>query len=425
MNEPADRILREWFAGYAHAGDGDWGDVVFRARRGRRRRALGLAGLATVVLAGVASAFALTRPTVDFGSAPKGPEVVVDFGRLNVISPKQLAPSVIPGEARRITTAAVHDKTFTLYVAPTDRGGFCWLWKNLGGGCRTNRTDDVATRIGGGGRVGRYGMDTLEGAFLHADAARLVVTYADGERADIPFVWVTEPIDAGFYLFDVPASHERKGREAVSLTLFDRGGSALATTEVIRGEEPDLGRGHRVPKFGPLLVPKDAVYAKRELLFDVALGPYRHMGLWVAPKRGDGGTCYWSNRSSGCVPVEGFPRPTPEFLARYPELKDAALLMGLGASGGNPVVLCCTVDEAVARVELRYQSGTRESVTPKRGYLLVVLPPEHYPPGRRLEEIVAYDASGKVVGRKPFSTDGRLYPCDDSKDVGYGVKRCP
>jgi hypothetical protein len=192
---------------------------------------------------------------------------------------------------------------------------------------------------------------------------------------------------------------------------------------------PDIGgdalpyQTHRIPGFGLVSVPPHAIYEQRELFFDVEVGPHRRLGLWVAPSR-EGGTCFWTTSRSGCVRGET-PRPTPEFLAAHPELKDAAPLMGLGGSGGNPVTLCCTVDEAVARVELRYQDGGRESVTPRRGYLLVVLPAERYAPGHRLETIVAYDAGGKVIGRKPFPTDGRLYPCDNPKDVGYGVKRCP
>ena len=96
-------------------------------------------------------------------------------------------------------------------------------------------------------------------------------------------------------------------------------------------------------------------------------------------------------------------------------------------SGGNPPSLCCRVGETVTRVELRYQDGTRETVMPKRGYLLIVLAPEHYALGHRLKELVAYDSAGKVVGRrdmKPQQMRG-VYPCEHEKAYGYGVTMCP
>jgi hypothetical protein len=95
--------------------------------------------------------------------------------------------------------------------------------------------------------------------------------------------------------------------------------------------------------------------------------------------------------------------------------------------GGNPPSLCCEVGTSTARVELRYQDGERQTVTPKRGYLLLVIAPEHYPLGHRLEEMVAYDPAGKVIGRRDMTPEKMraVYPCERPKDYGYGVKMCP
>ena len=52
---------------------------------------------------------------------------------------------------------------------------------------------------------------------------------------------------------------------------------------------------------------------------------------------------------------------------------------------------------------------------------------ERYGVFRDLDELVAYDAAGKVIGRrdmKPVQARG-VYPCDREKDYGYGVTMCP
>jgi hypothetical protein len=423
MNESADVLLRARLAGIAGGpDDADWGDVVSRVRRARRRRSLVAAGIAALVVAGVASALALTHPTVDFGSAEKGPQdVVVQFGRQNVIAPPGMKPGTLPHQARRITAVRIDGKRHVLYVAPTESGGFCWTWSGASGSCRAHR--ELPDRIGGGGLGGPHGFSTLTGTFMQEDGARLVVRYSDGAEADVPFVWVTEPISAGFYLYETGA---RAGHEVVSLTLYDADGKVLATEKL-----PDVGgelhlQARRVPGFGVVMPSPKAIYARRELLFDVALGPHRHMALWIAPST-DGGTCWWTTRGGGCDNA-GNPWPVPpKLLEQHPELKEQGPLIGLGMSGGNPPLLSGPVGASTTRIELRYEGGAREAVTPKQGYALIVIAPEHYPLGHRLKEIVAYDAAGAVVGRRrlvPAQMRG-VYPCEHEKDYGYGVTMCP
>jgi hypothetical protein len=424
MNETADLLLRARLEGIAGGGrGGDWGDVVRRVRRARRRRALVAAGAAALVVAGVASALALTHPIVDFGSAEKGPQdVVVQFGRQNVIAPPDMKPRLLPESARRITTVRVNGRPHVLYVAPTAAGGFCWLWTQGDGSCRAHR--ERADRLDAGGLAGRYGFSRLSGAFMQEDGARLAARYSDGSEAEIPFVWVTEPISAGFFFYETGA---RAGHEVVSLTLYDDDGKALATQKLpdVSGEAIPV-RGHRVAGFGTVMPSPKAIWSKRELLFDIPIGPHRHAGLWIAPST-DGGTCWFSTRGSGCDNAGEPWQVSPKLLEQHPELKEQGPLIGLGVEGGSTPTLCCQVGPPAARVELRYQDGARETAIPKRGYLLVVIAPEHYPLGHRLEEMVAYDAAGKVVGRrdmKPAQMRG-VYPCEHEKDYGYGVTMCP
>jgi hypothetical protein len=71
----------------------------------------------------------------------------------------------------------------------------------------------------------------FNGYLTFGDAARLEVTYQDGSRATVPFVWVTSPIRAGFFLFDLTA-HRRAGQRPVFVTLFDAQGRQLAERQL-------------------------------------------------------------------------------------------------------------------------------------------------------------------------------------------------
>ena len=86
------------------------------------------------------------------------------------------------------------------------------------------------------------------------------------------------------------------------------------------------------------------------------------------------------------------------------------------------------VSDDVARLELRFEDGDRIEVPAVDGFVLAELPRRHWPPGHRLAVIVAFDAAGAEVGRKPWdsSTHG-VYPCakEDEVDLGLGVTTCP
>jgi hypothetical protein len=393
--------------------DADWSDVLRRSRRARRgRRASAIVALVVAVGLGIASAYAFGHPIIDFSKAEKGPiKIVNDFGGLEVGAPEGMAPGVLPHEARRITSVSIDGKEHVLWVAPTKQGGFCEQWSDLFGGCRADRDDEFAKHIGVS-TVG--GIDVLGGSFFQSAGAWLELSYADGTSDEIPFVWVSAPIEAGFYLYRVPDAHRLPGHRPTAVSLFDDKGKVLVREPVPNSAAaPPLQVEHRLPSYPPLDVPAEAIWDERQQLFDLRADDGAHIGLWVAPKRG-GGTCFWTNQASGCP--QGGERGQGS-------QRELALSF---SGGGTHVTLCCTVGPLVARVEARFQDGERLELTPKQGYLLWPIPSRHFPPGQRLDRLIAIDAAGRQIASEQMSADQRgLYPCATPKDYGYGVSMCP
>ena len=394
--------------------DGDWGDVLQRSRRAvRRRRSLEAAIVLAAAVVGVASAYALGHPVIDFGKAAHGSQRQVnDFGSMQVGAPRGMAPGVLPHQTRRITSVRIDGKVHTLYVAPTKAGGFCDEWSNLGGGCRANRHDKWSSKLDTGGMVGPHGLVVLQGSFFQSAGDRLTMRFKDGATADVPFVWVTAPIDAGFYLYRVPDAHRTAATRAVSLTLSDKDGKLIDREPIMGGEgSPFQETAHRLPGFGELSAPKDAIWSKRTQLFDLRAPNGARVGLWVMPKRG-GGRCFVTNTGSGCT-----------FHAARPASGKLPLI-NLGFNGDR---LCCGVSQKVTRVEARFQDGARISLFPKQGYLVWPIPSDHYALGHRIVALVGFDASGRAIAREklPAPADQRgIYPCKKPKNLGYGVTEC-
>jgi hypothetical protein len=121
-----------------------------------------------------------------------------------------------------------------LLVAPTREGGFCTSLSGPYGGTSCPLTAVVRGDVGvlAPDMVGDAGGPILfDGYFTVPSAARLQVTYQDGERATIPFVSVTSPIRAGFFLYDL-TTHRRAGHRPAVVTLFDTRGRQLAERQL-------------------------------------------------------------------------------------------------------------------------------------------------------------------------------------------------
>jgi hypothetical protein len=393
-------LLAERFAALATpADDSDWLDVRRRARGRGRRLVLPLAAAVAVLVVG--SALALQRELVDFLRAEPAPErIVLDFGRLSVAGTGGRGPQVLPGEARHVAEAELGGKRQPLYVAPTGGGGFCWRWGSTGSCGRVGR---VQARLGVTWVEARGGAAQLIGHLLDARIERLELVYEDGDRVEIPTIWVSPPIDAGFYAFDVPDDRQREGRRAAELVALDGGGDVLAR-HPFRYSDPRF-------ETGPDGLPQAADRARKQTLFDFHDHRGERWTLVTAPAPG-GRLCFAYDQGGGCL--------SPRF---------PATIEGMGVQGGGPVVnVCCAVAEGVAAVELRYEDGEREQLEPVDGFLLHVISPAQYEIGHRLERIAWLDAAGGEVGSRSVDPTLRgVYPCDpeDRIELGFGETICP
>jgi hypothetical protein len=403
MIDASDRLLAERFAALpSPPDDSDWLDVRRRAglrRHSRRWLAMPLAAVVAAIAVG--SALALYRDSIDFWSAPAAPErIVVEYEEMRHRADVGLGfpAKVIPGEARRVAFFELDGEPRPLFVVPTEDGGYCSRL-HFTGTC--GRIDPTQPTFGAGGLQSEHGgLDWIDGQFLDADIRRLELEYLDGTSVPVPFVWVTAPIEAGFFAFDVPPEHETLDRRAAFVLAFDEDGTEVARSE-LPFDDPQW-------QTGPDGLPRVADRSRKRTLFDLRNHKGDPWTLVVAPAPGDR-LCYAYNRGGGC------------FSPKFPATPDA-----LSLSGGPSV--CCAVGDGVAMVELRYEDGARTELEPVEGFLLHLIPPEHYAVGHRLREIVMRDAEGNEVATRALETDRRaVYPCakEDELDFGRGVRVCP
>lgn len=144
---------------------------------------------------------------------------------------------VIGGETRRIR---LPDGS-TVSVAPTKAGGFCTDHgcirspKELAAivermGDRPGDRDVYRIPVGFSAPVA--GVEFLEGNVLDSRGEAIVVEYQDGKREEIPFVWVTDPINAGFWRKRISPEHQTAGRRPKIVFLLDGEGNELARDHV-------------------------------------------------------------------------------------------------------------------------------------------------------------------------------------------------
>jgi hypothetical protein len=395
-------LLTERFARLANdADDSDWADVLRRAgQTSRRWLAFPLAAALAVVAVG--SALAFHRQIVDFFGAEPAPErVVLDFGQLGIHVTPNLGPKTIPEQARKVMDLEARGKHRALFVAPTVDGGFCWLIPGMYGSCGRIQPNQR--------KLGAVVLDSPEGGpadfsgyVLDTSVTKLEVTYEDGGSIELPITWVTPPIDAGFYAFEVPPDHLREGHRARMLRALDEHGDVVATYP-FRYNDPRWDSGADG-------LPRIADRSRKRTLFDFRTEAGARLTLVVAPAP-ENRLCYAYDRGGGCRSPK-FPTPP----------------VNLGLHGGNEVLLCCEVGDDVANVELRFEDGDRIALPAIEGFVYYAIPSRHYALGHRLGLIVGFDSKGREIGRNQIRTDVRgVYPCAKSEELKlpYDLTICP
>lgn len=238
---------------------GDWSEVLARAgatpapesgqgllalprrrlRRRRRRLALALTACLLSALVLLATGFGrdalvslLGRVDIEFGASRPAPAIVRrDFAVLSFGLPPRNAPNAIVDDTRAVTSFDIDGRERTLWVAPTRRGGFCWVFERASGGCFDHRRDipqgpDVTWVASPRARV----PTRIEGVVLSSKAQRLIAEFRDGTTKDIPFVYVSKPIDAGFFLWSVPSKFRHRHTSLRQVSALDGHGAVIAST---------------------------------------------------------------------------------------------------------------------------------------------------------------------------------------------------
>jgi hypothetical protein len=270
-----------------------------RRARSRRRRAAVLVSLAALVLVlVVAGAYALGHPLVDFSSAPPAPpRVVKNFYSLAEGAPPGMDPQVVAGDTRLVGELGGRQ----LMVAPTKRGGFCHEWYEWTGGCDALGTVPLSVTWAGG-QAGPA-VDGFANA-RWADAVEIELD--DGTTVRPHVIWISPPIDAGFFYYRPP-----EGRK-------------VAAVRALQGGEVVAADGKGVPG-GPHPF---ADLSKRERFAEVETDDGT-VTLWTAPTKTEG-RCTWLEfqgrelRAMPCLP-KGYEHQT-------------ALVYNVHALGGHMIL---------------------------------------------------------------------------------------
>jgi hypothetical protein len=199
--------------------------------------------LAAAVVAIAAPAYAIATQVIDFWSQPPAPTVIKKrFEALFVTgAPPKMDPQAIPDETRLATTFTFSDQNYPLWVAPTATGHVCAEFLGFGGGCSTDVSleeqlsappDDVKPWLLNVMVGAANGQNLLAGIITEPSAARLELVFSDGMQKPVDFVWVSDPINAGFFMAQLPTDPEAP--QATVLRLFDGDGGLLAESHEVQ-----------------------------------------------------------------------------------------------------------------------------------------------------------------------------------------------
>lgn len=198
------------------------------SRRKARPRPLVWAFAAVVLLAAVVvatPAWGLVRGVLPFWDQPTAPQSVqVQFFSLNAGAPRGMSPQAVAGETREVGQFTLGGSARTLWVAPAKNGGFCSLWLPAGGGGCSTSGHPLST-----GALLRRGRPAwVTGDVIAPVVDDVVVRFSDGSTVHPRIVWVSAPIDAGFFAYDVPAGRQTSRVHVTAVDAYGRKGRLVA-----------------------------------------------------------------------------------------------------------------------------------------------------------------------------------------------------
>jgi hypothetical protein len=367
------------------------------------------AGLVAAAALVVPTAVALRGSVVNFFESEPAPKpVVLDFAGLDAGAPAGMETGVVAEQTRAVLRKRLADgRVLTVWVAPTRKGGFCALY-GQSGGCHPPYTIPVEHGISVQGSVAdgviRDGPVLVSGSVQLPDAASIELRYENGDSDRERLTWVSPPIGAGFFVFDVGRGHWNRNRPN-ELVLLDADGGFLRREPVQIVMPPPMRQDG---------TPADALLDEARKLISVDTHTGVEAALWVAPTA-DGRTCHWLRYGLG-----GFGGGCPEKQSPQP--------FGLGLSQGKDVVLLWggPLRQDIRSVEIRYEDGERADVKAIEGMVLYDIPAAHFLRGHRPFLLVARDAEGREVARQTIPTKNPgSYPCKTPVPIGPGAKACP
>ena len=287
------------------------------------------------------------------------------------------------------------------------------------GGCAADRAEYErrglligATWSVSGGAGGPEAVTRVNGWVLAPSAERLEIEYEDGARHEIRLVWVSEPIDAGFFYHSIPAARRAPGRRAVAVVAGDGEGDVVARERF----HYSPWRWELDPETG---APDVALVEQKRALTRIVTERGMEIVLWVAPSRWRS-TCFWLTNDGRPGQAAGCP---PRDVQLPPRTVGPGLL-----AGDRRVLVFGHVSRDIAALELRYDDGDVERVEAVENFVLHEIPSKHYDRGHRLRLMLGIDENGDEVARKRFpgeSSEYGVYPCDEPVDLGAGVHGCP
>jgi len=238
--------------------DGDWEDVLRRANAARppiatkaaparRRWTLIAAALFAVMVSLFATpAFGLRdavldligREDVTFEEGARAPQVVrKQFEDLALGVPSIHDPQVQPEKMREVGTFRLSGRDRTLWAGPTRRGGFCYSLEGRVGGCladpRSPLPAPIAHSLSGRQRPGEpFEVLSVTGWVFVPEAERLTLGFEDGTSRDLPFVYISPPIDAGFFAYGTTSAQRRAPHRPSTVVVSNARGEVLARAEI-------------------------------------------------------------------------------------------------------------------------------------------------------------------------------------------------